>query len=75
MEESKKKDKIRVYDQWFYQVEDEEKQVYNTEGKEKPKKKNYMKLIIDKNMAIIEWWRGKQNTSKLMINKKNNTCL
>ena len=75
MEESKKKDKIRVYDQWFYQVEDEEKQVYNTEGKEKPKKKNYMKLIIDKNMAIIEWWRGKQNTSKLMINKKNNTCI
>ena len=31
MEESKKKDKIRVYDQWFYQVENEEKQVYNTE--------------------------------------------
>ena len=75
MKESKKQKKLRVYDQWFYQVEDSGRVIYNTTGKEKPKKKKYMKLIIDENLAIIEWWKGKENTRILIINKQKNTCI
>ena len=89
MGKSKKKDKIRVLDQWFYQVEEKEivgnnkeekpkkknRIVYNTEGKVKPKKKNYMKLIIYENTAIIEWWEGTHKASSLTLNKENNTWI